>query len=377
MNAKVALYVGGLLGPFGGGVVAAMLPELGATFAISPGLAASSLTAYLLPFAAVMLVSGTLGERWGLARTIRLGYLVYVAAALLAAVVPWFWLFQATRGLQGMANAFTTPLLMAKLASATPTHRLGRALGTFGAMQALGQTSAPLIGGIAAEGSWQWAFVGIAAVAAVLAACPLPKDEQHHGDAPSAPLRSIWQPVVLWAGALVFVTGACLPGLSFLVAFRLDDAFALSPATRGVVLTAYGGAGMIGARLVGSATDRFGRRAAVSGGLAVGGLTVSAIAVTTSLPVVTAAWALAGVAAQMVLVGVNTTVLASQPAGRSGAISVVTSLRFLGMSTSPAAFTGLYRSDPVLGFLVPAAAMVAVIPAITLLWRRDVRRKGR
>ncbi|MGH3951847.1 MAG: MFS transporter, partial [Pseudonocardiaceae bacterium] len=121
MNAKVALYVGGLLGPFGGGVVAAMLPELGATFAISPGLAASSLTAYLLPFAAVMLVSGTLGERWGLARTIRLGYLVYVAAALLAAVVPWFWLFQATRGLQGMANAFTTPLLMAKLASATPT----------------------------------------------------------------------------------------------------------------------------------------------------------------------------------------------------------------------------------------------------------------
>ena len=38
--------------------------------------------------------------------------------------------------------------------------RLGRALGWFGSMQAAGQTSAPLVGGLAAEVDWRMAFVG-------------------------------------------------------------------------------------------------------------------------------------------------------------------------------------------------------------------------
>jgi hypothetical protein len=39
------LHVGALLGPFGGGVVSAMLPELGASFGVPVATAASSLTA--------------------------------------------------------------------------------------------------------------------------------------------------------------------------------------------------------------------------------------------------------------------------------------------------------------------------------------------
>ncbi|WP_243770131.1 hypothetical protein [Amycolatopsis acidicola] len=71
------------------------------------------------------------------------------------------------------------------------------------------------------------------------------------------------------------------------------------------------------------------------------------------------AWAVAGVCGQLVLVGVNALVLAD---GGGGAISVVTALRFLGMSASPTAFTGLYRHDPVLGFVVPAAVLAATVP---------------
>jgi ACDE family multidrug resistance protein len=41
-----------------------------------------------------MLVSGTLGERCGTVRTIRIAYGVYALAALMSAVAPWFWLFQ-------------------------------------------------------------------------------------------------------------------------------------------------------------------------------------------------------------------------------------------------------------------------------------------
>ncbi|NKQ52575.1 MFS transporter [Amycolatopsis sp. K13G38] len=353
-----------MLGPFGAGVVSSMLPELSGSYGVSADTAASSLTAYLLPFALVMLFSGTLGERWGQVRTIRAAYAGYVLVALLAALAPWFWLFLAARGLQGVANAFTTPLLLSKLAQITPAHRLGRALGTYGAMQSIGQTSAPLVGGLAAERSWQWAFLGIAAVAAVLTLIPLPPDERAAGGEP-ARLRDAWRPAVLWSGLIIFLAWACLAGLPFLVAFRLDDLFALSPAARGLALTGFGIAGFLTAPLVGVLADRFGAKAAVCAGLALGAVAVGTIGLSGPLPVVVVAWAVGGVCGQLVLVGTNSLVLRGS-GGRGGAISVVTALRFLGMSASPAAFTSLYRHDPALGFLVPAAVLVLTAPVAVL-----------
>lgn len=364
-----ALYVGGLLGPFGAGVVSSMLPELSDTYGVSQSTAATSLTVYLLPFALVMLVSGTLGERWGPMRTIRVAYAGYVVVAVLAAIAPWFWLFQVSRGLQGVANAFTTPLLLTKLAAITPQARLGRALGLNGAFQSIGQTSAPLVGGLAAESSWRWAFAGIAVVAAVLTASPLPADERSPDQPPR--LRDAWQPVVVWSGIVIFLAWACIAGLPFLVAFRVDDAFALGPGARGLVLTAFGVAGFVTARLVGSAADRFGPRAAVCLGLLLGAVAVGAIGVAGSLPLVVVAWAVGGICGQLVLVGINALVLGGGSNGRGGAISVVTSLRFLGMSASPAAFTGVYREDPALGFLVPGALLAVTTP---LLAHRVFRR---
>lgn len=85
---RAALYAGGFLGPFGGGVVASMLPEIGAATGVSAGAAASTLTAYLGPFALTMLVSGTLGARWGRVRTVRTAYLVYAVASLASALAP-------------------------------------------------------------------------------------------------------------------------------------------------------------------------------------------------------------------------------------------------------------------------------------------------
>ncbi|SFI58376.1 Predicted arabinose efflux permease, MFS family [Amycolatopsis sacchari] len=359
---RAALYVGGLLGPFGAGVVSSMLPELARTFDVSQSSAATSLTAYLLPFALVMLVSGTLGERWGPMRTIRVAYAGYVVVALLAALAPWFWLFQVSRGLQGVANAFTTPLLLTKLASVTPKERLGRTLGLYGAVQSIGQTSAPLIGGLAAESSWRWAFVGIAAVAAVLTASPLPPDERAAEQAPR--LRDAWRPVVVWSGVVIFVAWACLAGLPFLVAFRVDDAFALGPGARGLVLTAFGLAGIVTARLVGSVADRFGPRLAVCAGLLLGAVAVASIGLVAALPLVVLAWAVGGLCGQLVLVGVNALVLGGEANGRGGAISVVTALRFLGMSASPAAFTDLYRHSAVWGFLLPGVLLAATAPLL-------------
>ena len=60
--ARAALYLGGFLGPFGGGVIVVLVPELQRAFDASAAEITAGLTVYLLPFAALQLVSGTIGE---------------------------------------------------------------------------------------------------------------------------------------------------------------------------------------------------------------------------------------------------------------------------------------------------------------------------
>lgn len=350
-----ALYAGGFLGPFGGGVTASMLPELGADLDLTPSGASASLTAYLVPFALLMLVSGTLGQRWGAARTVRSAYVAYVVFSLLAAAVSTGWVFLAARALQGAANAFTTPLLLASLAAATPPDRLGRALGLFGSMQAAAQTVAPLVGGLAAELSWRWAFVGAAAVAALLAVAGLPvSGSRLPTDRPR--LREAWTGRVVRLGVVAALAWGSLGGLAFLVALRVDDAFALAPGLRGALLTVFGVVGLLTARLVGAGLDRYGAPATIRTGAGAGALLVGAIGLLPSAVAVAAAWGLAGAAAQLVLVGVNALVLR----GRSGAggVSVVQALRFVGAAAAPAVFLGPYHVGPAAGFGLGGAVLV-------------------
>ncbi|MDD7935852.1 MFS transporter [Actinomycetospora straminea] len=338
-----ALYAGGFLGPFGGGITASMLPELGADLGLSPAAASASLTAYLLPFALLMLVSGTLGQRWGAPRTVRIAYVAYVVVSLLAAVAGSGWLFLGARALQGAANAFTTPLLLAALAAATPPERLGRALGVMGSLQAAGMTFAPLVGGLAAEVDWRGAFVGVAVVAALLAAAGLPADAADTTEQRPR-LRDAWRPSVLRLGLVAGLAWGALGGLAFLVALRVEDAFAVGAGLRGALLTGFGIAGLLTARVVGGGVDRLGPGVLVRAGAVGGAVLVAAVGLLPSVVAIGAVWAAAGVAAQCVLVGVNTLVLRG---GTAGGVSVVQAGRFLGAAAAPAIFLGPYHLSPV------------------------------
>lgn len=358
-----AMYAGGFLGPFGGGVVAAMLPELGGDFAVSGGTASYSLTAYLLPFAAVMLFSGTLGARFGPLRTVRLAYVGYVLVSLGCAFAGQFEVFLACRVLQGAANAFTSPLLLSAVASLAPRQRLGRTLGVFGSLQAAGQTSAPLVGGLAAEVDWRLAFFGVAAVAAVLAVIGLPS--RTPVSAGRASLRDAMRPGVLRIGALALIGWACLGGCVFLVSFRAEDDFGFSSGARGALLTVFGVSGILTARLIGRAVDRWGVRRCLLAGLGSGAVLMACVGVLPWVAALAVCWAIAGVSAQLVLVGVNSAVLADDTGG--GAVGVVQSFRFFGAAAAPAVFTPVYHPFPAGAFLL-AGALLAVAALATLRW---------
>ncbi|MBB5954142.1 MFS family permease [Saccharothrix tamanrassetensis] len=360
------MYAGGFLGPFGGAMTSSVLPEIGGDFQVSAGTAATTLTGYLLPFAGFMLVSGTLGERWGARRTVRIAYVVYVVASVLCAVSWSFPVLIGGRALQGAANSFTTPLLLAAIAAVTPKERLGRALGMFASMQAVGQTSAPLVGGFAAEASWRWAFVGAAVVAALLALTGLPADPPKSAQPPK--LRSAWRPETLRLAAVGFVGWGCLGGVSFLVALRLGDDFGLGAGERGLVLTGFGVVGIVAARLTGWMIDRVGPRRCVLLGTTVGAVLLALIGVLPSLVAVGALWAVSGAFSQAMIVGLNALVLGDDGGNRGGAVSVLQSLRFLGGAASPMAFVPLYHLNPMTAFLTPAALVLLLPPG--LLWRR-------
>ena len=377
--ARAGLYAGALIGPFGGAVTTSILPEIGAGFGRSAGSAASTLTFYLVPFAVLMLASGTLAQRWGPQRTVRIAYVAYAVTSALAASSWTFEVLLASRALQGAANSFTTPVLLAVIAASTPKEKLGRALGLFGAMQAAGQTSAPLVGGLAAEVDWRLAFVVIAVVAVALAVLGVPRtDAEPERD---ASLRSAFVPSTLWPALIGFIGWGCLGGLSFLVAFRLDDVFGLGASQRGVLLTGFGVVGFLTARHVGRAIDRFGATTTVVVGATLGAGLVAAAGTSPLAAVVVLAWALTGAAAQGVLVSINALVLTGDSANRGGSVSVVQSLRFMGAAAAPLAFVPLYQAHPLLGFLVPAGLLIT-IPAIVTLsgrgagTRRTPRRGG-
>src|SRR5689334_8877974 len=170
-------------------MVAVLVPQLRDAFATSTGVVAAAIPAYLVPFAVLQLVSGTVGERLGRRRVVRTGYLFYAVFCVAAALSPGIGAFLAFRALQGVANAFLTPLLLAGLADEVPPRQIGRAVGSFAAVQTAAVALAPLVGGVLGAIDWRLAFVSQSLVAVVLAFMP-PADAAKRAEAPR--LRAVF-----------------------------------------------------------------------------------------------------------------------------------------------------------------------------------------
>jgi MFS family permease len=367
-SATFPLYVGGFLGPFGGGVVAVLIPQLRDAFDATTGEVAASIPAYFVPFAVVQLVSGTIGERLGRRRVVRAGYIGYAATSLLAAVAPSIAVFLVARAGAGASNAFLTPLVLAGLADVTPQERLGRSIGTFGAVQTAAIALSPLCGGLLGAIDWRLAFLAPGAAAVVLAMIPPPDAKRLPGATP-ARWRAVLTRRVGLLSVAAFMAYASVTSLGFLVALRCADAFGLGPSARGVVLAGFGIAGVLVGRPSGRLVDRVGRIAVtVSGALACAVL-VALIGAADTIGGLAALWIGAGAATTVVWAGLNTLIVEAVPANRAGATSVVSAFKFAGNAAAPAMWLPLYAQDPSTAFLA-AGIGSALMGAVTLGLRR-------
>lgn len=360
-SSALPLYVGAFLGPFGGGVVAVLVPQLREAFDASTAQIALSVPAYLVPFAALQLVSGTIGERWGRRRVVRTAYLIYAVVMAASALAPDIGSFLVARALAGAANAFTTPLLLAGLADVSG-RALGRAVGTFSAVQTAAVASAPLCGGLLGALTWRLAFIAPAAVAVALAFVP-PRDGPGGGE--PVTLRSVVTKQVGLLSGAAFAGYAGAAGIGFLVALLAADEFGVGSVGRGLLLCGFGVAGGLLGRTAGAAVDRFGRVPMVVAGSIASAILVAAVGVAPGPFAVAAVWTLAGAGSALVWAGLNTLAVEAVPSNRAGGTSVIGAFKFGGSAIAPLLWLPLFHADVRLGF-IGAGCMTALAAAFVL-----------
>ncbi|MGH7786322.1 MAG: MFS transporter, partial [Candidatus Binatia bacterium] len=117
-------------------------------------------SAYTLFIAALILLGGALGDRYGRRRLFAIGLTVFSLATLWCGVAPDAWHLIAGRGLQGVGAALLTPNSLAQLSAAFPRAERGRAIGLWSAATSLTGGAAPLLGGwLVDAASWRAIFL--------------------------------------------------------------------------------------------------------------------------------------------------------------------------------------------------------------------------
>ncbi|MFB6438160.1 MFS transporter [Streptomyces sp. NPDC056411] len=117
------------------------------------GLSMSGLTwvvdGYVLAFAALLLLAGSLARRYGARRIYLVGLAVFTAASLLGAVAPGGTVLVAARFAQGVGAALFMPSSLSLLMHAFPEPaRRARVLGLWSAIVSLSVALAPTLGGL-------------------------------------------------------------------------------------------------------------------------------------------------------------------------------------------------------------------------------------
>lgn len=117
------------------------------------------LSAYSIVFAAVLLTSGRLADRYGRRRIYTTGLLVFVSASALCGAAPTLGLLIAARMVQAIGGALLMPAALALLLPEYPAEKRSTALGIFVSVTSLAAAAGPVVGGSLIDlTGWRAAF---------------------------------------------------------------------------------------------------------------------------------------------------------------------------------------------------------------------------
>ncbi len=176
-----ATVLGSAMAAIDGTVVGIALPTIGRTFHAGVTELQWVTNAYTLTLAGLLLLGGSLGDRYGRRRVFQVGTAWFAIASLLCAVAPDAPALIGARALQGIGAALLTPGSLAILQASFSREDRSKAIGAWAGLGGVATAVGPFLGGwLISAVSWRLIFfINLPVAVAVLAVsravtCPSP-----------------------------------------------------------------------------------------------------------------------------------------------------------------------------------------------------------
>ncbi|MGW2896295.1 MFS transporter [Streptomyces sp. NPDC001212] len=160
-------------------VVNVALPRIGRDLDANLAALQWTVNAYMVTLAGLILLGGSLGDRYGRRRIFVLGVVWFATASLLCGLAPNAGILVGARALQGIGGALLTPGSLALIQASFHPDDRGRAVGLWSGFGGIGAAVGPFLGGwLVAGPGWRWVFllnVPLALVCAPIAVRHVPE----------------------------------------------------------------------------------------------------------------------------------------------------------------------------------------------------------
>ncbi len=227
-----------------GTVVNVALPDIGRDFGAGTSSLQWILNGYLLTLASLILLGGSLGDRYGRRRVFVLGILLFTFASLLCAVAPNVELLIGARMVQGVGGALLTPGSLALIEAGFRPGDRAPAIGAWSGLGGVAAALGPLLGGyLIGAISWRAIFLinlplGLLVAWAAGRHVPESRDPMASGrlDLRGATLAALGLAGTTYAlieapdkGGSAAVLGAAIGGVLALIAFFVGERASPNP----------------------------------------------------------------------------------------------------------------------------------------------------
>ena len=153
-----ATILGSSLAFIDGTVVSVALPAIAAEFGAVGADLQWVVEAYALFLSALLLVGGSLGDRFGRRRVYAIGIALFTLASIACGIAPSVQWLVVARAVQGVGGALLVPGSLALISASFDPIRRGRAIGTWSGFSGITTAIGPVLGGWLVSHSWRWAF---------------------------------------------------------------------------------------------------------------------------------------------------------------------------------------------------------------------------